>query len=83
MGKKIRMIPLAVIPPPVITPSEMTIGLTRPDAAIRDAAQILVPITQKTVPMMNFNRSALRIGTILTPRFGDGVALCLMPACNK
>jgi hypothetical protein len=77
------MIPLAVIPPPIMTPSDIIVGLTRSDAAMRDAAQILVPITQRPVPMLNFNGSALRIGTILTPSIGDGVALCLMPAWNK
>jgi len=48
------MIPLAAIPPPIITPSEITIGLTRCDAATRDTAQMLVPITQRMVPIMNF-----------------------------
>jgi len=54
VGRKIRMIPLAAIPPPIITPSEITIGLTRCDAATRDTAQMLVPITQRMVPIMNF-----------------------------
>ena len=55
VGRKIRMIPLAVIPPPIITPSDMTVGSTRAGAAMRAVAQIIVPMTQRPVPMMNFN----------------------------
>ena len=49
------MIPLAVIPPPIITPSDMTVRSTSIGVAIRVAAQIIVPMTQRPVPMINFN----------------------------
>ena len=55
VGRQIRMIPLAVIPPPIITPSDMTVRSTSIGVAIRVAAQIIVPMTQRPVPMINFN----------------------------
>jgi len=49
------MIPPAVIPPPIITPTDITIGFTITDAPIRAAAQAIVPMTQRPVPIMIFN----------------------------
>ena len=51
------MIPFAAIPPPIITPSEITIGLTRSDAAMRHTAQMLVPIkngSNDELPLIGF-----------------------------
>ena len=49
------MIPLAVIPPPIITPSDMTVKSTRVGVTMRVAAQRIVPMTQRPVPMIDFN----------------------------
>ena len=49
------MIPLAVIPPPSMTPRHRTVGFMITDAPMRAAAQITVPMIQKPIPMMIFN----------------------------
>ena len=55
VGKQISKIPLAVIPPPVITPSDMTVASLLTDVPIRAAVQITTPVIQRPVPIMIFN----------------------------
>jgi len=55
VGKQISKIPLAVIPPPVITPRDMTVVSLLTDAPIRAAVQITMPVIQRLVPIMIFN----------------------------
>jgi hypothetical protein len=54
VGKKIRAIPLTIIAPPVITPIETTVGYTINNAAKRDAAQTMTPMTQRPTPTTIF-----------------------------
>jgi hypothetical protein len=54
-GKKLTKNPLAVIPPPIITPRYMTVGFMITVAPINAAAQIIVPVIQRPVPTMIFN----------------------------
>jgi hypothetical protein len=42
------------IPPPIITPRDITVGLMT-DAPMRADSQIIIPATQSPIPMMIFN----------------------------
>jgi hypothetical protein len=60
-------IPLAINPPPIITPRDMAPGCTITDAVTRGTAQIMAPIIQRQSPIIIFKfRSALGIGQTLT-----------------
>ena len=47
-------IPLAVNPPPIITPRDMAAGCVITDAT-RGTAQIMAPIIQRQIPIVVFN----------------------------
>ena len=49
------MVPLAVIPPPIITPRDTTVGFAMTVAPMRAVNQIIIPTTQNSIPMMIFN----------------------------
>ena len=53
-GRVITRIPLAVNPPPIITPRDMAAGCAITDAT-RDTAQIMAPIIQRQILIMVFN----------------------------
>ena len=54
-GKQIKTIPLVVIPPPIITARDITVGCTMIDAATRAAAQIIAPMIERPIPIIIFN----------------------------
>jgi len=55
MGREIRMIPLAVKAPPIMTPRDRTVGLIKRNAPTSIAAQMTVPVIHRPIPMMSFN----------------------------
>jgi hypothetical protein len=54
-GRHIRMVPLAVIPPPIITPRDTAVGFAMTVAPMRAVNQIIIPTTQNPIPMRIFN----------------------------
>ena len=55
VGRQIRIIPPAVIPPPIMTPRYRTVGFIITDAPMSAAAQMTVPMIQRPLPMKIFN----------------------------
>jgi hypothetical protein len=55
MGRKIKRIPLAINPPPIITPRDMAAGCAITDAVTSGIAQIMAPIIQRQSPIIIFN----------------------------
>ncbi len=54
MVKQIKTIPLMIIPPPIITPRDKTVGCPIIDLTARGATQMRAPIIQRAVPTMIF-----------------------------
>ena len=55
LGMQNRMIQLAVIPPPITTPRDGTMGFMMINAPMSAAVQITVPVIQRPIPMIGFN----------------------------